>query len=182
MPEVDTRPLVDTCECVTASLFSPPPTVRPGVDSAGAGAGGVARSIVQGLLMTPPRVVVPPAVLRSTSMENSPSRSRAVGMRWRRGNAIGRGSFGEVYLGMNDDTGAIMAVKELQFSLDDKREIHNMQSEINLMRWRSLLMCTCVSVSVSVCDFLGLRMCAGSSSPRLIVPWHLLFALLPLCV
>ena len=45
-----------------------------------------------------------------------------------------RGAFGAVYLGLNDDTGALMAVKELPFSLSDKKEIRKLSAEINLMR------------------------------------------------
>ena len=56
------------------------------------------------------------------------------GIRWRKGETIGRGAFGAVYLGLNDDTGALMAVKELSFSLSDKKEIRKLSAEINLMR------------------------------------------------
>ena len=35
-------------------------------------------------------------------------------MRWRRGEVIGVGAFGKVYLGMNLDTGELMAVKVLE--------------------------------------------------------------------
>jgi serine/threonine protein kinase len=57
-----------------------------------------------------------------------------IGIKWRKGRTIGRGAFGAVYLGLNDDTGALMAVKELPFSLSDKKEIRKMSAEINLMR------------------------------------------------
>ena len=75
-----------------------------------------------------------PAFKRSATSGYSPKSSRQSGIRWRKGETIGRGAFGAVHLGLNDDTGSLMAVKELRFSYNDKKEIQNLQSEINLMR------------------------------------------------
>lgn len=37
---------------------------------------------------------------------------------WRRGDLIGTGANGRVYLGLEEDTGAIIAVKEVMFTKD----------------------------------------------------------------
>ena len=58
-----------------------------------------------------------------------------------------RGAFGAVYLGLNDDTGALMAVKELPFSLSDKKEIRKLSAEINFMRYARA---ACLSVPVEL--------------------------------
>lgn len=113
------------------------------------------------LLASPPRALEapgalasspygpPPELKRSVTTGHSPPKARSTGIRWRKGNTIGQGAFGAVHLGMNDDTGAIMAVKELRFSYDDKREIQNLQSEINLMRCvRGAGVCVCGCSSV----------------------------------
>lgn len=34
-------------------------------------------------------------------------------MRWQRGELIGAGAFGRVYIGMNEDTGELLAVKQV---------------------------------------------------------------------
>ena len=55
-------------------------------------------------------------------------------IRWRQGEAIGKGSIGAVFLGLNDDSGALLAVKKVDFSESGEREIAALQQEINLMR------------------------------------------------
>lgn len=69
-----------------------------------------------------------------TSTDKYSPKGQRSGIRWRKGQTIGRGTFGAVHLGLNDDSGSLMAVKELRFSYHDKREIQSLQSEINLMR------------------------------------------------
>lgn len=36
-------------------------------------------------------------------------------IQWRKGDLIGSGAFGRVYMGMNTESGALIAVKEVQF-------------------------------------------------------------------
>ena len=47
---------------------------------------------------------------------------------------IGAGSYGRVFMGLNMDTGGLIAIKELVFSPDNVNEVAAMQQEINLMR------------------------------------------------
>jgi serine/threonine protein kinase len=54
--------------------------------------------------------------------------------RWKRGDMIGAGSYGRVFMGLNMDTGGLIAIKELVFSPDNVNEVAAMQQEINLMR------------------------------------------------
>tara|TARA_B110000208_G_scaffold190302_1_gene253879 strand:- start:2188 stop:3252 length:1065 start_codon:yes stop_codon:yes gene_type:complete len=55
--------------------------------------------------------------------------------RWQRGEQIGQGSFGAVYQGLNQDTGALLAIKELQFAeSDEMQELESMKEEIDMMR------------------------------------------------
>jgi len=47
---------------------------------------------------------------------------------------IGAGSYGRVFMGLNMDTGSLIAIKELVFSPDNQKEVAAMQQEINLMK------------------------------------------------
>ena len=47
---------------------------------------------------------------------------------------IGAGSYGRVFMGLNTDTGSLIAIKELVFSPDNQKEVAAMQQEINLMK------------------------------------------------
>jgi len=55
---------------------------------------------------------------------------------WRKGDLIGTGANGRVYLGLEEDTGAIIAVKEVMFTrnVQDLKERAQMQEEIELLR------------------------------------------------
>ena len=44
------------------------------------------------------------------------------------------GSYGTVYVGLNADTGSMLAVKEISFTKRNNEEIQEMRQEINLMR------------------------------------------------
>eukprot|EP00756_Hemistasia_phaeocysticola_P006762 Hpha_TRINITY_DN13987_c0_g1::TRINITY_DN13987_c0_g1_i1::g.35961::m.35961 len=58
-------------------------------------------------------------------------------MRWKKGKYIGRGAFGEVCLGLNQDTGELMAVKTVMFNAKDKdiaKRLQALQQEIRVMR------------------------------------------------
>jgi serine/threonine protein kinase len=54
--------------------------------------------------------------------------------RWKKGDMIGAGSYGRVFMGLNMDTGGLIAIKELVFSRDNEKEVNAMQQEINLMK------------------------------------------------
>jgi serine/threonine protein kinase/WD40 repeat protein len=52
--------------------------------------------------------------------------------RWKKGEILGQGAFGVVCLGLNIETGELMAVK--QMTLDDKKELSSLENEINMLR------------------------------------------------
>ena len=58
------------------------------------------------------------------------------GIRWKRAEVLGQGAFGVVYLGLNVDTGELMAVKQLNYSLDDMshKELTALENEVNMLR------------------------------------------------
>lgn len=56
--------------------------------------------------------------------------------KWKRGKAIGVGSCGNVYLGMNEDTGELMAVKEITLETKD-RLLTSLYNEIQVRRGAS---------------------------------------------
>ena len=43
---------------------------------------------------------------------------------WKRGEMIGSGAFGKVFIGLNEATGALMAVKEINFHAGNKVTLH----------------------------------------------------------
>ena len=51
-------------------------------------------------------------------------------IRWVKGDIIGSGASGRVFMGLDEDTGGLIAVKEIQFSPEDKDELAKMQSEV----------------------------------------------------
>ena len=61
-------------------------------------------------------------------------------IRWRPGELIGKGAFGSVYQGFNDDTGEIFAVKHLVASpagvgaVLRARELQDMEKEVALLQ------------------------------------------------
>ena len=52
-------------------------------------------------------------------------------IRYQKGDILGQGAFGTVYLGLNLDTGELMAVKQLNITSDDK--LNSLQHEVNMM-------------------------------------------------
>ena len=56
-----------------------------------------------------------------------------VSFRWQRGEAIGRGGFGTVYLGLNLDSGELMAVKQLDTKDVSARELEDIENELKLL-------------------------------------------------
>jgi len=51
---------------------------------------------------------------------------------WKKGELIGAGSFGKVYIGLNESTGVLMAVKEV--NINNEKEALGLQQEIDLMK------------------------------------------------
>ena len=53
---------------------------------------------------------------------------------WKKGELIGAGAYGRVYIGLNEQTGGLMAVKEVRYSPEDTEEVESLRNEIELMR------------------------------------------------
>ncbi|KAJ0408873.1 hypothetical protein ATCC90586_007971 [Pythium insidiosum] len=74
----------------------------------------------------------------STRMYTLPPADDGVSkMRWRRGELIGEGTFGKVYMALNSDTGELFALKEIEIrssgSADQMRQLQKLGEEIALM-------------------------------------------------
>ncbi|GMH87519.1 hypothetical protein TL16_g10879 [Triparma laevis f. inornata] len=54
--------------------------------------------------------------------------------KWRKGQKIGSGSFGTVYLGMNEASGTLMAIKTMNIANAEQADIADLQQEIDVMR------------------------------------------------
>ncbi|KAL1296438.1 hypothetical protein HN51_057127 [Arachis hypogaea] len=75
----------------------------------------------------------------SPSMPRSPARAEnpvSPGSRWKKGKLIGRGTFGHVYVGFNNDSGEMCAMKEVTLFSDDAKSL---ESAKQLMQEISLL-------------------------------------------
>lgn len=55
-------------------------------------------------------------------------------IRWKRGEMLGQGAFGVVYLGLNIESGELMAVKQMSLDEVSSRELSSLENEINLLR------------------------------------------------
>ena len=63
-----------------------------------------------------------------------PSTTQGVGIRWKRGEMLGQGAFGVVYLGLNLSSGELMAVKQVTKDEVSSKELASLENEINLLR------------------------------------------------
>jgi len=54
--------------------------------------------------------------------------------RWKQGNKIGNGSFGTVFMGMNESSGTLMAIKSMPLFNADAKDVQDLQTEIDIMR------------------------------------------------
>ena len=61
---------------------------------------------------------------------NNPPRA----IRWKKAEIIGQGAFGIVYLGLDVDTGGLLAVKQMAIEEVSARELSNLENEINLLK------------------------------------------------
>ncbi|KAJ9467366.1 Mitogen-activated protein kinase kinase kinase 2 [Diplonema papillatum] len=58
-------------------------------------------------------------------------------LNWRKGDLIGQGAFGRVHIGLNTETGQLMAVKTVEFSAQDpavQQKMRQLQNEIEIMK------------------------------------------------
>lgn len=70
----------------------------------------------------------------SINDSSSPFRHESTNIRWKRAEMLGQGAFGVVYLGLNIDTGELMAVKQMATEEVSKRELSSLENEISLLR------------------------------------------------
>eukprot|EP00981_Chlorochromonas_danica_P013275 scaffold6042_cov247-Ochromonas_danica.AAC.20 len=54
-------------------------------------------------------------------------------LKWKKGEAIGEGTFGKVFKGMNEKTGELLAIKQFLFADDTEKEVEELQKEIDVM-------------------------------------------------
>lgn len=59
-------------------------------------------------------------------------RPRPVHFSWQRGIKIGQGRFGKVYTAVNNETGELMAMKEIQLQPFDHKAIRNVAVELRI--------------------------------------------------
>ena len=74
-------------------------------------------------------------IINFASYDRKTTESRVV--RWKRGNLIGEGSYGEVYQAMNIDTGELLAVKSFKLSSNPfcaSQEFNNIKRELTIMK------------------------------------------------
>ena len=62
------------------------------------------------------------------------NQSRNKSIRWKRGEVLGQGAFGVVYLGLNVETGELMAVKQMATEELSTRDLGSLENEINLLQ------------------------------------------------
>lgn len=55
-------------------------------------------------------------------------------IRWQKGGLIGSGAFGKVFLGLNLDTGELLAVKQVALVGEHNKEVESFEQEIDVMR------------------------------------------------
>ena len=58
-------------------------------------------------------------------------------LHWKKGDLLGQGGFGKVHIGLNTDTGELMAVKNVTFNMSDpnlQHKIKQLQQEIEIMK------------------------------------------------
>jgi hypothetical protein len=74
----------------------------------------------------------------ATDVARSAPRGAAARLRWQRGELLGTGAFGRVYLGLNEETGELLAVKEVLLSggtmAKAAEQLRALEAEVVLLR------------------------------------------------
>ncbi|CAN6278842.1 unnamed protein product [Urochloa humidicola] len=79
----------------------------------------------------------PPARITSCPIPSSLTTSTQSQSQWKKGKLIGSGTFGQVYLGFNSESGKFCAIKEVQVILDDsksKERLRQLNQEVDILR------------------------------------------------
>ncbi|XP_034594583.1 mitogen-activated protein kinase kinase kinase 3 isoform X4 [Setaria viridis] len=79
----------------------------------------------------------PPAPITSCPIPSSLSASTQSLSEWKKGKLLGSGTFGQVYLGFNSESGKFCAIKEVQVILDDpksKERLRQLNQEVDILR------------------------------------------------
>ncbi|KAH0448957.1 hypothetical protein IEQ34_022757 [Dendrobium chrysotoxum] len=82
-------------------------------------------------LRSPPQPLPPHLIL-----PNSPTSSRPSQSSWKKGMLLGRGTFGNVYLGLNTESGYLCVIKEISVIFDDshsRESLKQLNQEIKLL-------------------------------------------------
>lgn len=88
------------------------------------------------------RILPQPLPLPPLPAASSPLPSSGIGFtqsqsQWKKGKLLGSGTFGQVYLGFNSESGHFCAIKEVQVILDDphsKERLRQLNQEVDLLR------------------------------------------------
>lgn len=82
------------------------------------------------------RPAVPPLFpsVNATGVDLFRSTGRDGTIKWKRGEVIGQGAFGIVYLGLNIESGELMAVKQMSLDEVSSKELSSLENEIQLLR------------------------------------------------
>ena len=75
--------------------------------------------------------LIEPNAFNSTSSHSKCSEDIT---RWKKGEVLGQGAFGVVYLGLNNDTGELMAVKQMGTEEVSAKELKTLKNEVDLLR------------------------------------------------
>ena len=62
------------------------------------------------------------------------STSGEVHFDWKKSDLLGQGAFGQVFLGLDNESGALLAVKECHFTIDNAADVQELKLEITLLR------------------------------------------------
>ena len=89
---------------------------------------------------------------RRTGSDGASSSTRDIAFDWTKADLLGQGAFGKVFLGLDNVSGAFLAVKEITFMRENKKELEELKTEIRLLRQLNI---------DTLCDILAPRYCCG---------------------
>ncbi|XP_078439481.1 mitogen-activated protein kinase kinase kinase NPK1-like [Wolffia australiana] len=105
-----------------------------------AGLAGIGLGLLPRLQPPPNPLLIPPIVLEPASSDNPDVADDNSPIRWRKGELIGCGAFGHVYMGMNLDSGELLAVKQVFIGTSNASKqkaqdnIRELEEEVKLLR------------------------------------------------